>query len=651
MNKKIISFFVFFLLFFIFPLCSALGQSQNKFVEESTQSELLVKFKNKDKIEIIEIDFDSCFSQDKKECFNYELKKYRDNPEVEYVDPNFLYKASLVPNDYYEGEQWYLKKIKADKAWNKINKGPEIIIAVIDSGIQINHPDLKNNIWKNLEEIEGNGIDDDKNGFIDDINGWDFIENISDPSPKFREGFTESGILHGTIVAGLIAAEGNNRIGISGVSWKSLIMPLRVLNDKGQGRTSEVIRGIDYAIKNGADIINLSFVGFGYSEGLQEAIARAYRAGVVVVAAAGNEQNESDGYDLDESPMYPVCNDGKNGENMVVGVAATDTIDQKAIFSSHGFSCVDIAAPGVSIFSTVVYRPDKKIDEKYFEKYYDGYWSGTSMATPLVSGALALIESANPEISGKQAVDILLSGADNINKLNPLYFNQLGRGRLNVESSVNKAIEILPERDIFLLVSPYSNNESVVKIMDYQGIVKGQFFAYDKNFRGGVNVTAGDIDGDGKDEIITGAGNGGGPQVRIFNNKGEVLGQFFAYDKNFRGGVRVATGDVKIGARDYGKEIITAPGVGGGPHIRVFNRSSDLKMEFFAYGDQYRGGVQISAGDFNNDGIAEIITGTGPVGTPYVRVFKTDGSFISSFYAYDEENESGVNVSVMNLIK
>ncbi len=129
----------------------------------------------------------------------------------------------------------------------------------------------------------------------------DFINNTSDPSPKFEKDYTEAGVLHGTIVAGIAAASGNNNQGVSGVSWKSRIMPLRVLNDKGEGRTSEVIRAIDYSVNNGADIINLSFVGLGYSQALHEAIERAYNAGIIIIAAAGNEYTEGEGYNLDET--------------------------------------------------------------------------------------------------------------------------------------------------------------------------------------------------------------------------------------------------------------------------------------------------------------------------------------------------------------
>ena len=519
-----------------------------------------------------------------------------------------------------------------------------VVIAIIDSGVQIDHPDLRNNIWRNEDEIPDNNIDDDKNGFIDDFNGWDFVNNVADPEPKFNEGFTEAGILHGTIVAGIAAASGNNATGITGVTWNAKIMPLKVLGDAGEGNTIDVVKAIDYAAANGADIINLSFVGSGFSQSLDLSIKRAYDRGIVIVAAAGNEQNESSGHSLDEIPMYPVCHDGDNGENRVIGVAATDTLDQKADFSHYGYKCVDIAAPGLSTYSTAVYSPSHQVDGKFFNKYYEGYWSGTSMATPMISSAISLMESANPGLSRDQVIDILLKTADNINRLNSDYLNQLGSGRLNLYAAVLGAKNKLAAKNIDLLIVPQTNLSSFTKITDISGNINNEFKVYADSFTGGVNIASGDVDGNGASEIITGAGFGGGPHVRIFDNKGGLKGQFFAYNKNFRGGVNVAACDIDGNGT---AEIITGAGFGGGPHVRIFDNRGNVKGQFFAYNKNFRGGVNVASGDIDNDGLDEIITGAGPGGSPHVRVFESDSTLLGSFYAFEAEFNGGVNVGII----
>lgn len=705
-------------------------------------NELIVKFKGIEEISVIKI-------ADPNDLKKIRLS-YEKNQDVLYIEPNYNFKAAIIPTDSYYTNQWYLKKINAQEAWNTIRESSHVIVAVIDSGVQITHPDLQDNIWINNKEIIGNKIDDDKNGFIDDVNGWDFVNNVSDPSPKFSEGFTEAGVMHGTIVAGVIGASGNNAAGITGVTWKAQIMPLKVLNDAGEGDTAKVVSAIDYAIKNGADIINLSFVGFGYSQALEESIGRAYDAGVIVVAAAGNEQADGTGYDLNKTPMYPACHDGSSGQNYIIGVAATDTLDQKASFSSYGTKCIDLSAPGISIYSTAIYDPSKRIDNKVFNKYYDGFWSGTSMAAPMVSGALALIKELNPRLTSDELTSVILNNSDNINKLNPNYIGLLGKGRLNIKSSVdfvqqtvnNNTVKLLfsplsviegsstisvsningkqetsfepfpklkgginmvsgdldgdglleivasprqgnsPFIKIFdakynfknqflafdvkfkggvnlavadvnrdgkkeIIVAPVSNGGPHIKIFNFDGKLLSQFFAYDKKYIGGVNIASGDVDGDGAAEIITGTEKGGGPQVRIFKMNGKVVNQFFAYETSFRGGVRVAVADISKGNRGNIFKIITSPGLGGGPYVKIFGVKGGLEGQFLAYSKNFRGGVSIAAGDLDNNGFDEIVTGAGPGGTPHLRVFTSQGVLIGSFYAYEEKYNGGINVSIL----
>jgi len=651
--------------------------------------------------------------------------------------------AMVSPNDTYYSHQWYLSKIKADSAWEKISESPNIIIAVIDSGVDINHPDLRDNIWQNTREIKNNEKDDDRNGFIDDFNGWDFVINRPDPAPKLSVDWTESGISHGTIMAGIIAARGNNGQGVAGVTWRAKIMPLRVLSEKGEGKISDVIRAIDYATNNGADIINLSFVNFSYSQGVYEAIVRAYKAGVIVVAAAGNEQSAGQAYDTDKTPIYPACYDGMNKENMVIGVIATDALDQKAGFSSYGSRCVDIAAPGISFFSTVSPLGNNE------QKYYDGFWSGTSMAAPLVSAALALIAQVNPELSRQEIVDILLSSSDNIDKLNPQYTGKVGSGRLNVSQAVSLAKEKLYSRLGRLLLSPLKgekeiiltaangdfvekihwkenvlpgssfaigdvNNDgheeivvgaplgvdpeikifnqdgrlinkflafepsfrgglnvalaglksggkteivvtsasagtSQIKIFDTQGKLINQFFAGSKDYFGALSVAVGDLEGNSDDKIVVAYGAGQEPQIKIFSRQGRLIGVFLAYEKSFRGGVNIAVTNLDGRSDNNKDEIIVAPGPGREPHIKIFNNYGQLQKQFLGYGKNWQGGVRITGGDLNNDGMSEIILGANYGAAPHVRVFDRLGSLIESFYAWESNFSGGVNPSIIKI--
>ncbi|MBU0637092.1 MAG: S8 family serine peptidase [Patescibacteria group bacterium] len=568
--------------------------------------------------------------------------------------PNILFAADvtienekiIIPSDPYFINQWYLQKIKATEAWSQIKKSSKVVIAIIDSGVQIDHPDLKNNIWINRKELPDNNIDDDNNGYIDDINGWDFINGVSDPSPKFKPGFTDSGIFHGTVIAGIAAASGNNAMGVTGISWQAKIMPLKALDDAGGGSINNVIKAIDYAIDNGADIINLSFVGLGYNKNLDNIIKKAYDAGLIIVAAVGNEQEQGYGNSLDIVPLYPVCNDGQDNENRVIGVAAVDALDQKTFFSNYGFKCVDISAPGVNVFSTLVYSPTNYFNEQSFNNYYGGYWSGTSVATPMVSGALALIAAANPSLTREQILKIFYDSSENLNKLNPNYLNQLGKGRLNIAMAVNQASALLKNNSSKIITAPLENYLSLLKITDQNGIEKNNFYAYGNKFMGGLSIASGDINGDGLDEIITGAGQGGGPHVKIFNKQGELIGQFFAYAENFYGGINITVADIDLDGLD---EIIVTPASKHAPEIKIFNFRGKLKKSFMAYNLQFKNGVYVAVGDVNGDGRNEIITGAGQGGGPQVRIFNTDGRVLSQFFAYNTSFRGGVKVAVGNI--
>lgn len=552
--------------------------------------------------------------------------------------PVFAYR----PADDFYGKQWYLRQIKIQQAWDFTRGSGEVVVAVLDSGVDLDHPDLARNIWINKGEIAGDGRDNDGNGYIDDRWGWDFIDNDNDPQPEPAVlKATSAGINHGTIIAGILGAVGNNGEGIAGVNWQVKIMPLRVLDSEGSGNTVAAVAAIDYALVEGVDIINMSFVGEGYSKAMYEAIERAWNKGVIIVGATGNDSVEG-GEDLDKNPNYPAAYDGTR--NMVIGVTALDRSDKKAVFANYGVNFVDIAAPGIEYFSTLFY--DTGSDE--FSKYYGGYWSGSSVATALVSGVASLIKSLNPSLSNEKIRDAILETADNINNKNPKYSGKLGKGRLNAYKAMDGVYKgyfnTQASKDI--LAGAGRGRKPEVKILDSQGILKNSFLAYAPGFRGGVKVVGCDLDNDNIDEIITAPGVGGGPHIRIFNKEGEVKGQFFAYDKMFRGGVNVACGDVN---GDGKNEIVAGAGPGGGPHVRVFDKEGNLVSQFFAYSDKFRGGVNVAAHDLNKDGKAEIITGPSSRGGPHVRIFDFSGNFINHFFAFSSDFRGGVDVSVGDL--
>ncbi len=357
----------------------------------------------------------------KKSDVNKMVSKYNDNPDVEYAEPNYkVYVDATIPDDYYFSLLWGMHNtgqsggtvdadIDAPEAWDTTKGSSNIVVAVIDTGVDYNHPDLAANMWTNLGEIAGDGTDNDGNGYVDDIRGWDFFSNDNNP-------YDQSG--HGTHCSGTIAAEGDNGIGVVGVSWNTKIMPLRFLGRNG-GSTTDAILAITYATENGANIMSNSWGGGGYSAALKEAISAADDAGILFVAAAGNA-----GTDNDLTPHYPSSYDVPN----VISVAATDRYDNLAGFSCYGATSVDLGAPGVYIAST------------YPRNRY-AYMDGTSMAAPHVSGAAALIMAQNPEISVADLKAKILDSVDPISALNGITFTG---GRLNVANCLDTTPDTTP---------------------------------------------------------------------------------------------------------------------------------------------------------------------------------------------------------------
>ena len=351
-----------------------------------------------------------------------------DNPEIP-VAP-----AIESGNDPLFLKQWGMKDIGTEAAW-KFNRGNNnIIVAVIDTGVDYTHEDLLPNLWRNKKEIPANGIDDDKNGYIDDIIGWDFLSKDNKPydlaATSIGELLNGGNPGHGTHCAGNVAAAGTNGKGISGVAPKAQIMVLRFIGNEG-GTTADAIKAIHYAVDNGAKILSNSWGSEGEdpNEGaenlaLRESVSYAESKNVLFIAAAGNG-HQGVGYnnDTDPKPAYPASYKNEN----IISVAALDSANNLGSFSNWGMKSVDIGAPGVKVFSTVV-------GNKYSDTVIDllnATWDGTSMACPHVAGAAALYWSIHPEKSWQDVKAAILNSAKRIPALDGKVFSN---GKLNVEN-------------------------------------------------------------------------------------------------------------------------------------------------------------------------------------------------------------------------
>lgn len=355
------------------------------------------------------------------------IKSLAKNPLVDIVEPNFIYRALRTPNDPLYAKLWGMNNvgqadpsnqvgiagvdIGAEKAWDIETGNKDLIVAVIDTGIDYNHPDLKDNMWTNEAELNGKaGVDDDSNGFVDDVYGYNFSENKGDS--RDDQG-------HGSHCAGTIGAKGDDGKGIVGVAWNVKLMSVKFLSSSGSGTLENALKAIDYATKMGAKIMSNSWGGGGFSQTLKEAIERSNAAGALFVAAAGNN-----GTNNDQSPVYP----GSYQVPNVLSVAAIDNKGQMAGFSCYGRNAVHVGAPGVNVYSST-------------GGAYDSF-SGTSMATPHVSGIAALVLSHEPNLTNVQLKDRIIATAKPMQSL---------RGKVKSGGMANAytaLMNILPEPDV-----------------------------------------------------------------------------------------------------------------------------------------------------------------------------------------------------------
>ena len=348
------------------------------------------------------------------------VRNYKKSGLVEYAEPDYIMRSSATPDDpyYLDGSLWGLHNtgqdggtsdadIDAPEGWDTSHDASDVVVAVIDTGVNYEHEDLAANMWTNPGEIPGNSIDDDNNGYVDDVYGINAIDWYGTPGDPMDD------CGHGTHVAGMIGAVGNNDTGVARVAWQTKIMACKFLDNGGSGSTSDAITCIDYALGMGAKVVNASWGSTYPSQALEGAIDGAgFWGGIIFVAAAGNSGNNADNW-----PEFPAACSLDN----IVSVGATDRNDALASFSNYGAECVDIAAPGVDIMST----------------WYDGSYcelSGTSMAAPHVSGAVALLRQMHPSESYVQIINRLLGSAEPIASMTG---KCVSGGRLNLDDALS----------------------------------------------------------------------------------------------------------------------------------------------------------------------------------------------------------------------
>jgi len=390
---------------------------------------------------------------------------YLDSGLVDIAEKHVVRYPNRIPGDPLFSDQWGMSRIDAPGAWDITAGAPEITVAVIDTGIDYRHPDLAANIRTNSVELNGQpGIDDDRNGFVDDVRGWDFAgvsaydgeDDDNDPTDTFG---------HGTHVAGIIAGKGDNALGIAGVCWNIGIMPLKITADNDQTNIMDVfdiVAALDYARENGARIINCSFGSTGYSDIEQAAFADLKTSGIPVVCAAGNEGTDMSLYSY---RVYPASYELDN----IISVTASDMNDDPTGFSSFGIESVDVAAPGTGITSTSLSNGYEPMD-------------GTSMAAAHVSGIVAMILSINPDTDYRAVKSIIIDTVDPVSSWSGKLVSE---GRVNAFNAVTK------------MLTPVAGDLNHDRVVEIEDAVLALRIISLSGLSTGINAE-GDIDGDGK---------------------------------------------------------------------------------------------------------------------------------------------------------
>ncbi|MBU1890713.1 S8 family serine peptidase [Patescibacteria group bacterium] len=638
------------------------------------------------------------------------ISRFNQDSTVINVQPNYIYRTTAFsPNDALYSYQWNFEQINVASAWEYDTDEPlyggdeDIMVAVLDTGVAY--------------EDYGDYTQAPDMSETNFTAGYDYVNSDSHPND-------DNG--HGTHMAGTIAQTTNNALASAGIAFNTTIMPIKVLAGNGEGTSDVIIQGIQYAMDNGADVINMSFSSSENNDQAYSAIvAEASDQGIIMVAAAGNSGGSS--------LQYPASDDH------VIGVGATRYDETRPDYSNYGAG-ISLVAPGgdIDVDQNNDGAPDG-IPQQSFTGMasgpldfgeFDNIWvEGTSSSAAHVSGAVALLLAHGVPAEG--ILEVLQSTAQDLGSTG--YDNLTGYGLLDLEAAFNLVSDdstapittlttdrsadasnnyfldeplitltsedessdiasinyrwgdddytqyadpfVPPEGTqtlSFYSVDVAGNSEAVqqveytldtrrvvvgantgggphVRVFSSAGINTANFFAYAETFRGGVNVAMGDVDGDGREEIVTAPGPGGGPHIRVFSLNGTYEKDFFAYSSNFHGGVNLAVGDL-----DGGKaEIVTVPMSSGGPNVRVFGyRSGEYEPtteNFMAYADSFRGGVSVTVADLEGDGIGEIVTAPLSNGGPQLRVFGyRSGVFrpvILGLMAYADSFRGGVTLA------
>ena len=611
--------------------------------------------------------------------------------------PVFVY--ARIPNDPF-AKQWGYEETGAYRAWDNAIGSRDVVVAIIDNGFDQLHPDLRENAWKNEDEIAGNLIDDDKNGYVDDVWGWNFVvedangdgdideeeeRGNNDPRPD-ADGLSpdaaDGTIHHGTMVAGIIGAYGNNKTDGAGVNWRARLMNVKIVDNGGEGNLEKFGAAIRYAVDNGADVINLSLVARVLPDDLPGAIQYAYDKGVAVVAAAGNN-----GFLLNDDPsFYPVCVDTVLAVNAVLGVSAMGRDRRLAPFSNVGSDCVDITAPGVDIESTLRFSPSNGLTKRF-----GGNKSGTSFAAPFVSAAAALVKSLQPGWGVAQIYDAILKTVHHTQGQNEeVYANLFGAGLVQFDKAVAYAISQLPAGEIesiaalrnrvvsISLLGALNIHEPGTKEYEEKTLsaVKGvsdagsylddgsrifvttqrlsdtrsrvSFYSSEWAFIrswdvpgiGAAEIGIADVTGDAQKEIVVAPAYPSKELFRVFDLHGKELKRVDAGGTHNGASIGFVTG---AGATS---RVAVLYNVGKGLSVAEFDENFVLSKDMPVSFPGNRG--VLGVGDIDGDGEEEFVVGAREDAVPNLGYFDRSGASKRTFFAYDPSYVGGVDVGLLD---